>query len=176
VEAIASWEDLVQAVVICWVCQLAIALYLLVIPSCKCAINPITNPEGSVVTLLRDNIVYFATLSIAQTIYDRMIGRLVNNKLERTDVARFEVLTVVVMKSKIFRDITPCSQLSADTRRTTRRYIPEDGTLLADVASTSGIFLFSYFVKSAWKWNGVLFCGKTECFTNLPRRWFQVSW
>jgi hypothetical protein len=37
----------------------------------------------------------------------------------------FEVLTAVVMKSSTFWDITP-----VDFHRTTRRYIPEDITLL----------------------------------------------
>jgi hypothetical protein len=50
----------------------------------------------------------------------------------------FEVLTAVVIKSTIFWDITPCSQLKVNRRlggkyrlhlrRTTRRYIPEDST------------------------------------------------
>jgi hypothetical protein len=45
----------------------------------------------------------------------------------------FEVLTAVVMKSTIFWDITPC-----DTQRTTRRYIPEDGTLQEKPISIAG--------------------------------------
>jgi hypothetical protein len=52
----------------------------------------------------------------------------------------FEVLTAVVMKSIIFWDMTPCSPLkvnwcssekSVDFQRTTRRYIPEESTLLS---------------------------------------------
>jgi hypothetical protein len=44
-EDTAGWEDLVRAVVNCSVCELAIALYLLVVSICKCSINPITNPN-----------------------------------------------------------------------------------------------------------------------------------
>jgi hypothetical protein len=35
----------VCAVVNCRVCELTIALYLLVVTTCKCSINPITNPN-----------------------------------------------------------------------------------------------------------------------------------
>jgi hypothetical protein len=67
----------------------------------------------------------------------------------RQDYVAFKVLTAVVMKSCIFREITPCSPLSVnrhlggtlkmettyssetsvDFQRTTRRYIPEDRIL-----------------------------------------------
>jgi hypothetical protein len=45
VENTADWEDIVRAVVNCRVCELAKALYLLVVTICKCSINPITNPN-----------------------------------------------------------------------------------------------------------------------------------
>jgi hypothetical protein len=62
------------------------------------------------------------------------------NKYKRNilNVVGFEVLTVVVMKSTIFWDITLCNPLSVnrrfggtsfDNQRTTRRYIPEHSTL-----------------------------------------------
>jgi hypothetical protein len=51
------WEDLVHAVVNCWVCQLAAVLQLLVVMFCKCSINLITNPTPSIVTHTRDNII-----------------------------------------------------------------------------------------------------------------------
>jgi hypothetical protein len=41
----ADWEDSVHAVVNCRVCELAIALELLVVRICKTEINPITNPN-----------------------------------------------------------------------------------------------------------------------------------
>jgi hypothetical protein len=44
-EDAAEWEDLVRAVVNCIVCELAIALQLLVVTICKCSINAITNPN-----------------------------------------------------------------------------------------------------------------------------------
>jgi hypothetical protein len=67
-----------------------------------------------------------------------------------TVLVGFEVLTALLMKTTIFWDITPpvftlvsCpayfstlkmeaigfSEMSVDSERTTRRYIPEDGTL-----------------------------------------------
>jgi hypothetical protein len=48
-------EDLVRAVVNCRVCELAIALKLLVVTICKCSVNPITNPNA-VCSQSRDNI------------------------------------------------------------------------------------------------------------------------
>jgi hypothetical protein len=44
-EHTADWEDLVRAAVYCRVCELAIALSLLVVTICKCSVNPITNPN-----------------------------------------------------------------------------------------------------------------------------------
>jgi hypothetical protein len=41
----ADWESLVHAVVNCKMCELAIALQLLVVTICKCSINTITNPN-----------------------------------------------------------------------------------------------------------------------------------
>jgi hypothetical protein len=50
----------------------------------------------------------------------------------------FEVLTALVVKSSIMRDITPCSpvevsrhssETSVDFHRSTQRYMPEDGAL-----------------------------------------------
>jgi hypothetical protein len=38
-------ENLVCDAVNCGVCELAIALYFLVVMICKCSINPITNPH-----------------------------------------------------------------------------------------------------------------------------------
>jgi hypothetical protein len=77
-----------------------------------------------------------------------MLKKLVAEKKNYNKPVGFEVLAAVVMKSKIFWDITPCSPLSCrrnistlkmeaifssvtsvDTQRTTRRYIPEDCTL-----------------------------------------------
>jgi hypothetical protein len=70
--------------------------------------------------------------------------------VKENEVVGFKVLTAVVMKSTIFWDITPSSsrrflaqlifwilkmkaicwsETSVDTQRTTRCYIPEDGTL-----------------------------------------------
>jgi hypothetical protein len=48
-ENIAQWEDLVHAVVNCIVCELAIALELLVVTFCKNSMNPTddTNPVYS---------------------------------------------------------------------------------------------------------------------------------
>jgi hypothetical protein len=40
-----NWENLMCAVVNCWMCELAIALKLLVITICRSPINPITNPN-----------------------------------------------------------------------------------------------------------------------------------
>jgi hypothetical protein len=55
-EDTADWEDLVRAVVNCRVCELAIALWLLVVMICKLSINPITNPNPSIITHTRDSI------------------------------------------------------------------------------------------------------------------------
>jgi hypothetical protein len=44
-EDTANWEHLVRAVVKCWVCELTIALWSLVVTICKCSINPINNPN-----------------------------------------------------------------------------------------------------------------------------------
>jgi hypothetical protein len=44
-EGIADWEDLVRAVVKWHMCDLAIALQLLVVTICKWSINSITNPN-----------------------------------------------------------------------------------------------------------------------------------
>jgi hypothetical protein len=41
-EDTADWEDLVRAVMNCRVCELAIALYLLVVTICKCSISAVT--------------------------------------------------------------------------------------------------------------------------------------
>jgi hypothetical protein len=75
-------------------------------------------------------------------------------------IVGFEVLTAVVMKTAIFWDITPCSrwlarwfhaelifstlkmeaicfsETSVDTQRTTRHYIPEDGSLYRNIVGT----------------------------------------
>jgi hypothetical protein len=42
-EVTTDWKDLVRAVVNCRVCELAIALWLLVVTTCKCSINPIAS-------------------------------------------------------------------------------------------------------------------------------------
>jgi hypothetical protein len=44
-EGIVDWEDLVRAVVNCRVCELALALQLLVVMIGKCSVSPITNPN-----------------------------------------------------------------------------------------------------------------------------------
>jgi hypothetical protein len=44
-EDMADWKDLIRAVVNCVVCEIAIALYLLVVATGKWLINPITNPN-----------------------------------------------------------------------------------------------------------------------------------
>jgi hypothetical protein len=85
-----------------------------------------------------------------------------------------EVLTAVVMKRTIIWDTTPCiplkvnrrfgwflpqlifsslkmeaicsSETSDDTRRTTRRYIPEDGTLEDQYGSQNHISIYLLFI------------------------------
>jgi hypothetical protein len=49
-EHTADWEDLARIVINCTVCELTIALQLLVITIRKCSVNPITNPNPSTVT------------------------------------------------------------------------------------------------------------------------------
>jgi hypothetical protein len=46
----------VRAVVNCRVCELATALWLLLVTFCKSSVNPITNPNPSRVTHTRDSI------------------------------------------------------------------------------------------------------------------------
>jgi ribosomal protein L37AE/L43A len=59
-EHTASCEELVRAVANCRVCELAIALQLLVVMVWKCSVNPITNPNPVYShTHTRDNIVIF---------------------------------------------------------------------------------------------------------------------
>jgi hypothetical protein len=45
------------------------------------------------------------------------------------DSVEFEVLAAEIMKSSIFWDVTPYSNLKINFQRTTRRYIPEDTSL-----------------------------------------------
>jgi hypothetical protein len=65
----------------------------------------------------------------------------------------FEVLTPVVMKSAIFWDIMSCSPLGQPT---TRRYIPEDGTLDKTITDR---FLWKLvtdqWVRTFWYFNAV---------------------
>jgi hypothetical protein len=53
-------EDSVRTVVNCNVCESAIALLLIVVTSFRSPINPITNPNPSIVTLSRGSILLIA--------------------------------------------------------------------------------------------------------------------
>jgi hypothetical protein len=54
-EDIADWKDLVRAVVNYGMCELAVALDLIVVTVCKSPINPITNRTPSIFTQSRDS-------------------------------------------------------------------------------------------------------------------------
>jgi hypothetical protein len=56
-----------RAVMNCRVCELAIAPQLLVVAISKYSVNPITNPNLSIVTHMRDNIVTCSTVAMQRS-------------------------------------------------------------------------------------------------------------
>jgi hypothetical protein len=63
-EDTADWEDLVHAVLNCRVCELVIALQLLVVMIYKCSINPLSIQTPSIVTHTWDNNLILTFLNI----------------------------------------------------------------------------------------------------------------
>jgi hypothetical protein len=56
-----DWDGLLRAVVNCRACELAIALSLLVVTTCKCSVNPITNPTPYIVHIHENTCAYTHT-------------------------------------------------------------------------------------------------------------------
>jgi hypothetical protein len=51
-EDIGNWEDIVRAVMKCRVCELVIAVSLLVVTIYKCSVNPFNNPKACLQSLI----------------------------------------------------------------------------------------------------------------------------